>query len=133
MYAACPQMQLAVPASGSSDWLELVSMNADSIPSRGPWGFLLRRWRRQVPLATLFWRDMIVIASIVNVAAGATALILLGLKAGAAASMIVFLAPLPYNAFLLAAVWRATDLADALRANAYRLGASLWFVAAAII
>lgn len=108
-------------------------MNADCITSRGPWPFLLRRWRRQVPLATLFWRDMIAIASIVNLAAAAAALILLGVKAGPTASLTVLLAPLPYNAFLLAAVWRATDLVDALRANAYRLGASLWFVAAAII
>ncbi len=108
-------------------------MQADSVTGRGPLAFLVRRWRRQVPLETLFWRDMIVIASLINVAAGAAGLVSLGLKAGVGLSVAVLLAPLPYNAFLLAAVWRTADRVGPQTASAYRLGATLWFLAATII
>lgn len=108
-------------------------MQTDSATGRGPLAFLRRRWRRQIPLATLFWRDMIVVASIINIVAGAAGLILLGLKLGTAPSLAVLLAPVPYNIFLLASVWPTADLARPVTADAYRLGATLWFLAAVII
>lgn len=108
-------------------------MQTESVTGRGPRAFLSRRWNRRVPLATIFWRDMIVVASIVNVLAGALGLMLLGLKVGTVPSLVVLFAPLPYNAFLLASVWRTADLARPAIADAYRLGATLWFLAATII
>ena len=76
---------------------------------------------------------MIVVASIINIVAGAAGLILLGLKLGTAPSLAVLLAPVPYNIFLLASVWPTADLARPVTADAYRLGATLWFLAAVII
>ena len=108
-------------------------MKTESVTGRGLRGFLLRRWHRQVPLATLFWRDMVAVGSLVNVAAGIAGLLMLGLKAGLPASLAVLFAPLPLNALLLAAVWRAADAAPPRQASAYRLGATVWFVVAAVI
>ena len=43
-----------------------------------PFGFFSRRWRRQVPLGTLFWRDMVVVGSGINLVAAFVALMALG-------------------------------------------------------
>lgn len=108
-------------------------MHTNNVQGRGPLAFLLRRWRRQVPLATVFWRDMIAIGSIINLVAGVTGLLMLGLKAGVAPSLLVLFAPIPYNILILIAVWRAADIADTRQAGAYRFGAVLWFLAATVI
>lgn len=76
---------------------------------------------------------MLVIGSMINIIAFAAGLLMLGLKAGVAVSLTVLFAPIPCNILLLVVVWRAADLADARKAGAYRLGATLWFVAAAIV
>jgi hypothetical protein len=74
-------------------------------PAR-PAGFFASRWRGQVPLSTLLWRDMVFVGSLLNLAASVLALILAahGLPLGWAVA--VHFAPLPYSAFLFAALWR---------------------------
>ena len=110
-----------------------VPMQTDDSSGPEPFAFLLRRWRRQVPIATLFWRDMILFGSIINIVAGAMGLLMLGLKAGLMLSLLVLFAPLPANIILLIAVWRAADIAGARQAVSYRSGAVLWFLAATVI
>jgi hypothetical protein len=95
--------------------------------------FFLRRWRRAVPMGLLFWRDMIVVGSMLNVAAALAGLMALGFKAELPVALAIFHAPLPYNIFLVAAVWRTADGADAGRASAARLGAVAWLVMMTII
>lgn len=98
-----------------------------------PFAFFVRRWRRQVPLGLLFWRDMIVVGTAVNLAMAFVSLMALGFKADLAVAMLIYFSPLPYNLFLAGAVWRTADLADATRASSARIGAAGWLVAATLL
>lgn len=99
----------------------------------GATGFFTRRWRRQVPLGLLFWRDMVAIGSLVNLTAVFGGLLALGFKADLAAALVIIHAPLPYNIFLAGSVWRTAEQADNSRAASARLGAVLWFLAAILM
>ena len=99
----------------------------------GPFASFVRRWRRQVPLGLLFWRDMIVIGSALNLALAFAGLMALGFKADLLVSILVFHAALPYNFFIVGAIWRRADLVDAAKASSARFGAVLWLVAATVL
>lgn len=99
----------------------------------GPLAFFTRRWRRQAPLGLLFWRDMVVVGSALNLAAAFAGLMALGFKADLVVAIAIYHAPLPYNLFLFGAVWRTAELADTARASSARLGAAGWLVATMII
>jgi hypothetical protein len=95
--------------------------------------FFASRWRGEAPLDRLFWRDMVLFGTLLNLATTAAALVLLELKFPLPVVLAVHLSPLPYNIFLLAAVWRTADAAGNVKAAFFRSGALLWFVAATII
>lgn len=71
-----------------------------------PDGFFLRRWRGQVVWQRLFWRDMLAVGSVLNLAASFGALALLALGAPGALAAALHFAPVPYNLFLFIALWR---------------------------
>lgn len=99
----------------------------------GGFSFFVRRWQRQVPLALLFWRDMVIVGTSINLATAFASLMALGFKADLAVAMLIYHAPLPYNVFLVASVWRTADLVDAAKASSARFGAAVWLVAATIL
>lgn len=99
---------------------------------RGFVDFFASRWRGEVPFDRLFWFDMLVVGTLVNLAAGALSVILLALDAPAAAAIAVFFSPLPYNLFLFAAVWRAAEQSPSGWVAA-RLGAVVWLAFATLI
>lgn len=67
---------------------------------------LARRWRGEVALRRLFWRDMLGVGTVVNLFASFAALMVLA--AGGPTSLAVGLhfAPVPWNVFLFLALWR---------------------------
>jgi hypothetical protein len=69
-------------------------------------GFLARRWRGAVAWPRLFWRDMLVVGTLVNLLASFAALMLAAQGAAPALAAALHFAPLPYNAFLFLALWR---------------------------
>lgn len=71
-----------------------------------PNGFFLRRWRGQVAWQRLFWRDMLAVGTVLNLAASFGALALLALGAPGAVAVALHFAPMPYNLFLCLALWR---------------------------
>jgi hypothetical protein len=71
--------------------------------------FVARRWRGEVPLRRLFWRDMLVVGSLVNVFASFGALIAAAAGAPMAWAAALHFAPLPWNLFLFLALWRLPD------------------------
>lgn len=99
----------------------------------GLFSFFGRRWRRQAPLGLLFWRDMIIVGSALNLAFAFAGLMALGFKAGPVVAIAILHAPLPYNFFLFGAVWRTAELADPAKASSARLGALVWLVAASVL
>jgi hypothetical protein len=90
--------------------------------------FLLSRWRGQAPLETVFWRDMIVIGTAVNIAAACAALALLIHGAGTPTALAVHFAPAPWNLFLFLSVYRSADNAAGVNVLAAKAGAALWLV-----
>lgn len=72
----------------------------------GAAGFFTRRWRAEVPQRVLFWRDLVVVGTLINVLATGLALALVASGANIALAAGVHFLPLPYNLFLVAAVWR---------------------------
>lgn len=90
--------------------------------------YFSRRWHGQVPLAILFWRDLLGVGTLINLTATALALaaIINGLHAGLA--LAVHLVPMPFNIFLLAALNRAPDRNPLIMAVA--IG---WFVVMTLV
>ena len=95
--------------------------------------FLLSRSRGEVLLATVFWRDMILFGTAINIAAAFTALMLLAAEFSTPVVLSVFFAPMPWNLFLVFSVWRSGKSAPAESATITRVGAALWFALALMI
>ncbi|RUU52023.1 hypothetical protein, partial [Mesorhizobium sp. M2C.T.Ca.TU.002.02.1.1] len=89
-------------------------------------GFFRARWRGKAPLDRLFWRDMLLVGTLISVASSALALILLGLKLPLGLVLAVHFLPVPYNIFLTIAVWRTAEKSGGLKAQLMMLGSALW-------
>ena len=76
-------------------------------PPPGAPSFLVRRWRGEVPMRTVFWRDMLGVGTAANLLATFIALMAASQDAPGWAAVVVHFAPVPYNVFLCAAVGRA--------------------------
>lgn len=74
-----------------------------------PGQYFSRRWHGQVPLAVLLWRDMLGVGTVVNLIATILALAAIIQGAHAGFAVALHLAPMPYNLFLFAALWRAPE------------------------
>lgn len=68
--------------------------------------FVARRWRGEVPLRRLFWRDMLAVGSFVNVLASFAALAAAAAGAPMAWAAALHFAPVPWNVFLFVVLWR---------------------------
>lgn len=70
--------------------------------------FFARRWRGEVPMHTVLWRDMFVVGTAVNVLTTFVALMAASQGAPSWAAVVIHFTPLPYSIFLFAAVGRAS-------------------------
>jgi hypothetical protein len=68
--------------------------------------FFARRWRGEVPMHTLLWRDMLCVGTVVNGIATFMSLMAASQGAPSWAAAAIHFAPLPYNFFLFAAIGR---------------------------
>lgn len=91
-------------------------------------GFFARRWRGQVPPARLFWRDIVLVGSVVNLVATFLALMLAAQGVATAIAVAVHFSPLPYNLFLCGALWRHPG-----RTTAQSGAAGLWLALATLL
>lgn len=96
-------------------------------------GFLAARWHGEVPLSQLFWRDMVVIGTAINMLTTVAALAVLAMKGSTGVALAVHLAALPYNFFLFLAVWRTAEKAVPSSAWLPQLGAAAWLLLAIAI
>lgn len=69
-------------------------------------GFIVSRWRGEASLSVLYWRDMLAVGSIINLFTGFAALMLAAQGADLLIAAVVHFATLPYNIFLVLALWR---------------------------
>ena len=68
--------------------------------------YVRRLWRGELPLVRVFWTDMILIGSLVNIV-GTAAAMLLFVSGALVLGVIVHFAPVPYNILLFLAVWQS--------------------------
>ena len=85
-------------------------------------GWLARRWRGEVSPQRLLWLDMLTAGTLFNLVFSLVALAVLSQRGPPALAVVLHFAPLPYNAFLLAALWRSPQ-----RTAGWLLAGSLWF------
>jgi hypothetical protein len=95
--------------------------------------FFHARWRGEAPLDRLFWRDMLLVGTLLSIASSTVALVLLGLKLPLWSVLAVHFLPVPYNIFLTIAVWRTAEKAGGLKAQAVMLGSALWLIATVVV
>lgn len=95
--------------------------------------FFARRWHGEVALSRLFWWDMVVVASIINVATTVAALLILAMKMSALLAVAVHLVPLPYNLFLYGSVLRTADMSGGQNSGAIKIGATVWIILASLL
>ncbi len=90
-------------------------------------GFFSRRWRGEVPVRELFWHDMVLVGTLINLLATAAALAMAASDVDIALAAAVHFAPLPFNLFLVAAVWHLTGAA------AYRWASLAWLAVVTLV
>lgn len=69
-------------------------------------GYFGSRWRGAANLSQLYWRDMLVVGSLVNLFTGFVALMIAAQGGDLWVAAMVHFATLPYNVFLVLALWR---------------------------
>ena len=79
-------------------------------------------------MATLFWRDMLVVGTLINAVATLSALIAATQGIALGVAVAIHFAPLPYNVYLFAAVGRSRE-----RTPLVTVLAGVWFVLALLV
>lgn len=90
--------------------------------------YFSRRWQGQVPVAILFWRDMLGVGTLINLLATSLALAIIINDFHAGFALALHLAPMPFNMFLLAVLSRAPDRNTLLMSIAVA-----WFVVMTLV
>jgi hypothetical protein len=89
--------------------------------------FVMQRWQGGVGWTTLFWRDLLLMGTGLNVLMTGTALALLTQDASMHWVLLAHLSPLPYNLLIVWALWRAPRRPSVV--VAFSVGWLLLFVA----
>jgi hypothetical protein len=100
---------------------------------RFPASFFAPRWRGETPLGLLFWQDMWIYGTLINIVTAVIAMLMFSRDAPAALAWLVYMAPVPYNLFLCAALWKSSAVAREPMASAARALGFVWFVVMMII
>jgi hypothetical protein len=87
----------------------------------------------EVPLARVFFRDMLLIGTLVNIATGLAMLAAFSLDWPIVVAIAIFLAPQPYNIMLCVSVWRSAAREASRWSDAARIGTVVWFPVMLII
>lgn len=69
-------------------------------------GCIGSRWRGEASVAVVYWRDILAVGSLLNLSTGFAALMLAAQGTDIVIAAAVHFALLPYNIFLVVALWR---------------------------
>jgi hypothetical protein len=88
-------------------------------------------WGGDVPLNEAFWSYAVWYGVLLNFTVSVLFMFLLAADAGAPLLLPVFLLPIPYNVFVIVAVWRSADRYPGPRkwADLARFGTVIWMIA----
>jgi hypothetical protein len=98
-----------------------------------PKTFLICRWQGKAPLRTVFWRDMLLVGTALNILTGIAAVVLLTFGVSTAIALAVHFGLLPWNLFLCLAVWRSAENISPFEALVARVVAGIWLAAVIVI
>jgi L-asparagine transporter-like permease len=87
-----------------------------------------RRLHGHTPFERVFWWDMLLVGTTINLAAGALAVAAHLHGAPLWLAAVIFLSPLPWNALLTTAVWRAVEGRPDPQRSLVRVTAIVWLV-----
>lgn len=96
-------------------------------------GYFRSLWRGEFPLARVFWTDMIIIGSMVNLLVSAAAMLLFVSGVPILFGVIVHFAPVPYNVVLFLAVWQAAAREMSVWSFAAQVAGLIWLITAIVI
>jgi len=89
---------------------------------------IIRRYLAgEVPLKRVFFHDMLLVGTLVNVVTGLASLAAFSLDVPDWAALLVFLSPQPYNIGLCIAVWRSAGRELSRWSDMARIGTLIWF------
>ena len=87
-----------------------------------------RRWRGEVPLRTLLWRDLMLVGTLVNLLFTGVGLAVFAITDQIGWAVALHFAPLPWNLFMVVCVWRLPTSSAATRPIAVA-----WLIAVLVI
>ena len=90
-----------------------------------------RLWRGEIPLGEAFWRYTVLYGLLINLVTHGLFFALLVQDAPMALLALAFALPVPYNLFMIVAVWRSADRypGPKSRADLASATAVLWMIA----
>jgi hypothetical protein len=95
--------------------------------------FFVSRWRAEVQLDRILWRDMLLVGTAINLLLGFAGLMLFANEAPTALAAGVYFSPLPYNVFLYTALWRTAERTPGSFATLARVLGFGWLVASIVL
>jgi hypothetical protein len=95
--------------------------------------YVMSLWRGELPLGRVFWTDMLIIGTVVNVAATIIALLLFVSGAPIALGVVAHFATVPYNLLLLLGVWHAAQRETSDWSFAAQAVAVVWFITMLVV
>ena len=98
-----------------------------------PKTFLTSRWQGKAPLRTVFWRDMLLVGTALNILTGIAAIVLLTFGVSTGIALSVHFGLLPWNLFLYFAVWRSAEDVSPFEALMTRVVAGIWLAAVVVL
>ena len=104
---------------------------------RRPWkaltSYFRRLWQGDLPLSRVFWTDMLVIGTLVNVATLLVAVLLFSVDAPLVYGVVLFLVHIPYSIALFIGVWRSAAREKSRWSPPAQVAAVIWLIAALVI
>jgi hypothetical protein len=101
--------------------------------SEVPIRYVRRLWSGDLPLSRVFWIDMLLVGTLVNLLSLIAAIVLLAGDAPVGWGVAVFLAHIPYSLLLFTGVWRSAAGAKSEWSSVAQAAALAWLVAAFVI
>jgi hypothetical protein len=86
-------------------------------------------WGGEIPFSRVFWNDMLIVGTTVNIVALLAAMLILSSSAPAVVGLIIHLLPIPYNLALAVGASRSAEVIEPRWAWIAQAIATLWFIA----
>jgi hypothetical protein len=95
--------------------------------------YVRQLWSGDLPLSRVFWIDMLLVGTLVNLVSLIAAIVLFAGDAPVGWGVAVFLAHIPYSLLLFTAVWRSAAREKSQWSSVAQAAALAWLIAAFVI